>query len=151
MVPLTDVVHVSGVPVGVPQSTVKDLPFQHPPEKGKAAHFWLSSTHKPQPRSTAVAPPPNGHTPNPQTPEPPKRRETASSHHNREQPAPMALDIRIAGKYRLGRKIGGGSFGDIYLGEACSRLLAYFASWRSSHVTWRGPASSWVKEQDHNR
>lgn len=28
----------------------------------------------------------------------------------------MALDIRIAGKYRLGRKIGGGSFGDIYLG-----------------------------------
>lgn len=29
----------------------------------------------------------------------------------------MALDIRIAGKYRLGRKIGGGSFGDIYLGK----------------------------------
>mmetsp|Transcript_40123 Transcript_40123/g.119521 ORF Transcript_40123/g.119521 Transcript_40123/m.119521 type:complete len:98 (-) Transcript_40123:1379-1672(-) len=28
----------------------------------------------------------------------------------------MALDIRIAGRYRLGRKIGGGSFGDIYLG-----------------------------------
>ena len=25
------------------------------------------------------------------------------------------LDIRIANKYRLGRKIGGGSFGDIYL------------------------------------
>jgi len=25
------------------------------------------------------------------------------------------MDIRIAGKYRLGRKIGGGSFGDIYL------------------------------------
>ena len=29
----------------------------------------------------------------------------------------MSLDIRIAGKYRLGRKIGGGSFGDIYLGN----------------------------------
>ncbi|KIZ00217.1 Casein kinase I isoform delta [Monoraphidium neglectum] len=28
----------------------------------------------------------------------------------------MALDIRIGGRYRLGRKIGGGSFGDIYLG-----------------------------------
>ena len=27
------------------------------------------------------------------------------------------LDIRIANKYRLGSKIGGGSFGDIYLGE----------------------------------
>ena len=27
------------------------------------------------------------------------------------------MDIRIANKYRLGRKIGGGSFGDIYLGE----------------------------------
>jgi len=28
----------------------------------------------------------------------------------------MALDIRIAGRYKLGRKIGSGSFGDIYLG-----------------------------------
>ena len=27
------------------------------------------------------------------------------------------MDIRIANKYRLGRKIGGGSFGDIYLGK----------------------------------
>ena len=26
------------------------------------------------------------------------------------------LDIRIAGRYRMGRKIGSGSFGDIYLG-----------------------------------
>ena len=26
------------------------------------------------------------------------------------------MDIRIANKYRLGRKIGGGSFGDLYLG-----------------------------------
>ena len=27
------------------------------------------------------------------------------------------MDIRIANKYRLGRKIGGGSFGDLYLGR----------------------------------
>ena len=30
---------------------------------------------------------------------------------------PGDMDIRIANKYRLGRKIGGGSFGDIYLGK----------------------------------
>ena len=35
------------------------------------------------------------------------------------------LDIRIAGRYRLGRKIGSGSFGDIYLGE----ILIWRASW----------------------
>eukprot|EP00002_Diphylleia_rotans_P009039 TRINITY_DN1904_c0_g3_i1.p1 TRINITY_DN1904_c0_g3~~TRINITY_DN1904_c0_g3_i1.p1 ORF type:complete len:337 (+),score=66.17 TRINITY_DN1904_c0_g3_i1:65-1075(+) len=28
----------------------------------------------------------------------------------------MAVEIRVAGKYRLSRRIGGGSFGDIYLG-----------------------------------
>jgi casein kinase 1 len=28
----------------------------------------------------------------------------------------MSLNIFIAGKYRLGRKLGGGSFGEIYLG-----------------------------------
>ena len=28
----------------------------------------------------------------------------------------MSLDILIAGKYRLGRKLGGGSFGEIFLG-----------------------------------
>jgi hypothetical protein len=27
-----------------------------------------------------------------------------------------ALELRVGGKYRLGRKIGSGSFGDIYLG-----------------------------------
>ena len=43
---------------------------------------------------------------------------------------PGDMDIRIANKYRLGRKIGGGSFGDIYLGKqhlvmdcVCSCLL----------------------------
>lgn len=29
----------------------------------------------------------------------------------------MNMDIRVNGKYRLGRKIGSGSFGDIYLGR----------------------------------
>ena len=28
----------------------------------------------------------------------------------------MALELRVGNKYRLGRKIGSGSFGDIYLG-----------------------------------
>ena len=27
------------------------------------------------------------------------------------------MELRVGGKYRLGRKIGRGSFGDIYLGE----------------------------------
>jgi hypothetical protein len=31
-------------------------------------------------------------------------------------PPPVAGEIRIGGKYRLGKKIGAGSFGDIYLG-----------------------------------
>jgi hypothetical protein len=34
---------------------------------------------------------------------------------NYSSPFLVEMDIRIAGKYRLGRKIGGGSFGDIYL------------------------------------
>jgi hypothetical protein len=28
----------------------------------------------------------------------------------------MAKDLRVGNKYRIGRKIGSGSFGDIYLG-----------------------------------
>ena len=28
----------------------------------------------------------------------------------------MAVELRVGNKYRLGRKIGSGSFGDIYLG-----------------------------------
>ena len=27
------------------------------------------------------------------------------------------MELRVGGKFRLGRKIGSGSFGDIYLGE----------------------------------
>ena len=27
------------------------------------------------------------------------------------------MELRVGGKYRLGRKIGSGSFGDIYLGK----------------------------------
>ena len=29
----------------------------------------------------------------------------------------MARELRVGGRYRLGKKIGSGSFGDIYLGE----------------------------------
>lgn len=31
--------------------------------------------------------------------------------------SPGAMELRVGNKYRLGRKIGSGSFGDIYLGE----------------------------------
>lgn len=34
-----------------------------------------------------------------------------------------AMELRVGNKYRLGRKIGSGSFGDIYLGEDFSILL----------------------------
>lgn len=29
------------------------------------------------------------------------------------------MELRVGNKYRLGRKIGSGSFGDIYLGKQC--------------------------------
>lgn len=29
------------------------------------------------------------------------------------------MEVRIGNRYRLGRKIGSGSFGDIYLGRLC--------------------------------
>ena len=29
----------------------------------------------------------------------------------------LAMELRVGNKYRLGRKIGSGSFGDIYLGK----------------------------------
>ena len=33
------------------------------------------------------------------------------------------MELRVGGKYRLGRKIGSGSFGDIYLGKKLFLLL----------------------------
>jgi|APGre2960657423_1045063.scaffolds.fasta_scaffold394242_1 serine/threonine protein kinase len=35
----------------------------------------------------------------------------------------MSSELRVGNKYRLGRKIGSGSFGDIYLGARSSSLL----------------------------
>jgi hypothetical protein len=32
------------------------------------------------------------------------------------KPPPLKMELRVGKKYRLGRKIGSGSFGDIYLG-----------------------------------
>ena len=32
------------------------------------------------------------------------------------------MELRVGGKYRLGRKIGSGSFGDIYLGKSTEKL-----------------------------
>ena len=36
----------------------------------------------------------------------------------------MALTIVVGGKYRLGRKIGSGSFGEIYLGTCQCQLVS---------------------------
>lgn len=33
------------------------------------------------------------------------------------------MDLRVGNKYRIGRKIGSGSFGDIYLGKALLSTL----------------------------
>ena len=41
------------------------------------------------------------------------------------------MELRVGHKYRLGRKIGSGSFGDIYLGE-CRRGTLFFISSSSS-------------------
>ena len=49
-----------------------------------------------------------------------RRRRRAAGGAPRLGAVSMALDIRIAGRYRLGRKIGSGSFGDIYLGATAS-------------------------------
>ena len=35
----------------------------------------------------------------------------------------MTMELRVGNKYRLGRKIGSGSFGDIYLGKFLNNLL----------------------------
>ena len=36
------------------------------------------------------------------------------------------IELRIGNKYRVGRKIGSGSFGDIYLGEKRKRKRDFF-------------------------
>ena len=36
------------------------------------------------------------------------------------------IELRIGNKYRVGRKIGSGSFGDIYLGENRKRKSFFF-------------------------
>ena len=41
-----------------------------------------------------------------------------------------SIELRVGGKYRLGRKIGSGSFGDIYLGA--SVMLYRRAVWMAS-------------------
>lgn len=35
------------------------------------------------------------------------------------------MELRVGNKYRIGRKIGSGSFGDIYLGKSTLLLLAF--------------------------
>lgn len=44
-----------------------------------------------------------------------------------------AMELRVGNKYRLGRKIGSGSFGDIYLGEnlKCAQLTGLSLSLNS--------------------
>lgn len=35
------------------------------------------------------------------------------------------MELRVGGRFRLGRKIGSGSFGDIYLGKIASFKIAF--------------------------
>ena len=44
------------------------------------------------------------------------------------------IELRIGNKYRVGRKIGSGSFGDIYLGRVTSLFLSF---------CFLSPLSSW--------
>ena len=41
----------------------------------------------------------------------------ASSQLREKKEGEWTMELRVGGKFRLGRKIGSGSFGDIYLGE----------------------------------
>lgn len=43
------------------------------------------------------------------------------------------MELRVGGKYRLGRKIGSGSFGDIYLGE-CNNSLETNTVYKPWHI-----------------
>ena len=45
----------------------------------------------------------------------------------------MIQDLRVGNKYRIGRKIGSGSFGDIYLGTLQARRKTLYANSVSRH------------------
>lgn len=45
-----------------------------------------------------------------------RRRKSSPSTSGRSRESAAAMELRVGKKYRLGRKIGSGSFGDIYLG-----------------------------------
>ncbi len=44
----------------------------------------------------------------------------------------LSMELRVGGKFRLGRKIGSGSFGDIYLGESTVYICSVCAHPTSS-------------------
>lgn len=48
-------------------------------------------------------------------------------------------DLRVGNKYRIGRKIGSGSFGDIYLGKISSVVPPHYLlmCYRHQHHLWR--------------
>ena len=46
------------------------------------------------------------------------------------------IELRIGNKYRVGRKIGSGSFGDIYLGEKRKRTSFFFVPKLCCCVCW---------------
>lgn len=39
------------------------------------------------------------------------------------------MELRVGNKYRLGRKIGSGSFGDIYLGKHSKKIIINKERW----------------------
>ena len=48
----------------------------------------------------------------------------------------MSIELRIGNKYRVGRKIGSGSFGDIYLGTETNELETMRWTCRSDLVVY---------------
>ncbi len=51
------------------------------------------------------------------------------------------MELRVGNKYRLGRKIGSGSFGDIYLGTNISTLEE--GEWEEKE--WVGGGGAWFE------
>ena len=60
----------------------------------------------------------------------------------------MAMELRVGNKYRLGRKIGGGSFGDIYQGVNVNTGEEYAVcpahSTNPQNKKKKAPAFAWV-------